>query len=145
MPTDLGKNYPVTWRGDPPHMLKQDIPVWYRFLAIYSGPFINLYYDCALGGPTLTEAEARDPLQKMWRGLLVKRADAIVELENEIWIIEVSADPGLRAVGQLISYGHLWKRDPKINKPVKLVLVSGTIEEDLADVVSSYGGLIFIV
>lgn len=145
MPTDLGKTYSLMWRGDPPHMLKPDIPVWYRFLAIYSGPFIKLYYDCALGGPTLTEAEALDSLKKMWRGLLVKRADAIAELQGEVWIIEVSADPGLRAVGQLISYGHLWKRDPKIDKPVKLVLVSGTIEEDLADVVSSYGGLIFIV
>jgi hypothetical protein len=126
-------------------MLKPDIPIWYRFLAIYSGPFIKLYYDCALGGPTLLWKAGQDPMQRMWRQLLVKRADAIAELENEVWIIEVSADPGLRSVGQLISYGHLWKRDPKIDKPVKLVLVSGTIEEDLADVVSSYGGLIFIV
>ena len=145
MPTELGRSYPLIWRGDPPHMLKPDIPIWYRFLAIYGAPFLKLYYDCALGGPSLTEVQKMDPLQVMWRGLLVKRADAIAELDNEIWIIEVSADPGLRAIGQLISYGHLWKRDPKIVKPVKLVLVSGTIEEDLADVVSSYGVLIFIV
>jgi len=145
MPTELGKNYSMMWRGDPPHMLKPDIPIWYRFLAIYGMPFLKLYYDCALGGPSLSEAEKMDHFQTMWRGLLVKRADAIVELENEIWIVEVSADPGLRAIGQLLSYGHLWKRDSKIDKPVKLVLVSGTIEEDLADVVSSYGVLIFIV
>lgn len=145
MPTQLGKRYELIWRGDPPHMLKPDIPIWYRFLAIYSAPFLNLYYDCALGGPSLDADEMKDPLKVMWRGLLVKRADAIAELENEVWIIEVSADPGLRAVGQLLSYGHLWKRDPKIDKPLKLVLVSGTIEEDLADVVSSYGVLIFIV
>jgi len=112
---------------------------------MYGGPFLKLYYDCALGGPTLTPAMISDPMQKMWRGLLVKRADAMAELDNEIWIIEVSADPGLRAIGQLLSYGHLWNRDPKIDKPLKLVLVSGTIEEDLADVISSYGVLIFIV
>jgi hypothetical protein len=145
MPTELGKPYSLMWRGDPPHMLKPDIPVWYRFLAMYSAPFINLYYDCALGGPSYTAKDLSDHLKKMWRGLLVKRADAIAELENEIWIIEVSADPGLRAIGQLISYGHLWKRDPKINKPVKLVLVARTIEEDLLDVISSYGVLNFIV
>jgi len=145
MPTELGKNYPLMWRGDPPHMLKPDIPVWYRFLAIYGEPFDKLYYDCSLGGPTYSSKELIDPMKKMWRRLLVKRADAIAELEDEVWIIEVSADPGLRAVGQLISYGHLWKRDPKIRKPVKLVLVARTIEEDLADVVSSYGVLIFIV
>ena len=93
----------------------------------------------------MTAKELSDPLKKMWRGLLVKRADAIVELEKELWIIEVSADPGLRSIGQLLSYGHLWTRDPKLDKPHKLVLVSGTIEEDLLDVVSSYGVLTFIV
>jgi len=145
MPTELGKNYSLMWRGDPPHMLKPDIPIWYRFLAMYSGPFEKLYYDCALGGPTLSPNDALDPLKKMWRGLLVKRADAIAELDKEVWIIEVSADPGLRAIGQVITYGHLWGRDPKIDKPVKLVLVSGTIEEDLLDVTSAYGVSIFVV
>lgn len=145
MPTELGKKYSLMWRGDPPHMLKPDIPVWYRFLAMYGGPFDKLYYDCALGGPTLTQADTMDPLKKMWRCLLVKRADAIAELENEIWIIEVSADPGLRSIGQLFSYGHLWSRDPKIDKPVKLVLVSSTIEEDLLDVATAYDMMTIIV
>jgi len=145
MPTELGRNYQLIWRGDPPHMLKPDIPIWYRYLAVYGEPFLKLYYDCALGGPTLSAADALDPLKKMWRGLLVKRADAIAELQNEIWLIEVSADPGLRAIGQLITYGHLWSRDPKSDKPVRLVLVSGTIEEDLLDVSSAYGVSIFVV
>lgn len=125
-------------------MLPVDIPIWYRFLALYGGPFVSLYYDCALGGPTLTRDQQRDKLQVMWRGLLVKRADAIAELDDEVWIIEVSADPGLRAIGQLISYGTLWTRDPKIPKPVKLVLVARTIEEDLLDVASSQGILTFV-
>lgn len=145
MPTELGKPYSLIWRGTPPHMLTPDIPVWYRFLGLYSAPFINLYYDCALGGPTLSTSDAQDPLKRMWRGLLVKRADAIAELSGEVWIIEVSSDPGLRAIGQLISYGHLWERDPKIDKPTKLVLVAATIEEDLADVAGAQGILIFVV
>lgn len=145
MPTELGRPYETIWRGRPPHMLEPDIPVWYRFLAIYAAPIQNLYYDCALGGPTLTPEQQQDKMQVMWRGLLVKRADAIAELENQVWIIEVSADPGLRAIGQLISYGHLWKRDPKIAKPYKLVLVARTIEEDLLDVAGDQGIEVFIV
>jgi hypothetical protein len=144
MPTDLGRSYSLDWRGDPPHMLKPDIPIWYRFLALYGSPFRKLYYDCWLGGPTLTPQERKDPLKLNWRGLLVKRADAIVELDDELWIIEVSADPGLRAIGQLISYGTLWKRDPKIAKTLRLVLVARTIEEDLLDVAAEYGMLCFV-
>ncbi|MBA7604197.1 hypothetical protein ES703_11316 [subsurface metagenome] len=145
MPTDLGRRYSLDWRGDPPHMLKPDIPVWYRFLSLYGAPFLNLYYDCSLGGPLLLDKDKMDPLKKMWRQLLVKRADSIAELEDEVWIIEVSADPGLRAIGQLQSYRVLWVRDPKIFKPERLILVSETIEEDLLDVASTYGIQCYIV
>ncbi|GAH74613.1 unnamed protein product, partial [marine sediment metagenome] len=96
MPTDLGRPYALDWRGDPPHMLKRDVPVWYRFLEKWGTPFLNLYYDCLLGGPFLSPEEKKDPLKWMWRVNLAKRADAIAELENEVWIIEVTTDPGLR-------------------------------------------------
>jgi len=115
-------------------MLVPDVPIWYRFLPIYGGLFVNLYYDVLIGGPYFTQEELKDPLKKMWYQNLAKRADALGELENEIWIIEVTADPGLRAIGQLQSYRALWLRDPKIIKPERLVLVSETIEPDLLDV-----------
>lgn len=145
MPTVLGRPYELMWRGDPPHMLKPDIPVWYRFLPIYGGDIINLYYDVTLGGPYYTPEELKDPLKKMWYQNLAKRADAVAELDDEVWIIEVTADPGLRAIGQLQSYRALWMRDPKIMKPEKMVLVSSTIEKDLLDVAGTYGMLLYIV
>lgn len=145
MTTVLGRPYKLSWRGDPPHMLKPDIPVWYRFLAMYGGPFIDLFYDVTLGGPYYTDAQLKDPLNKMWYQNLAKRADAIVTLDDELWIIEVSADPGLRAIGQLQSYRVLWLRDPKSIKPEKLILVSSTIERDLLDVAGTYGIQCFIV
>lgn len=139
MPTELGKIYSLDWRGRPPHMLDPDVPVWYRFLALYGAPFQKLYYDCWLGGPTYSAQEMKDKLTKMWRGMLVKRADAIAELNDEVWIIEVSADPGLRAIGQLLSYRVLWLRDPKVMKPEKMVLVAATLEDDFLDVATTYG------
>jgi len=145
MPTDLGRSYPLDWRGDPPHMLKRDIPVWYRFLEKWGSRFINLYYDCLLGGPYLTPEEKKDPLKWMWRVNLAKRADAIAELENEVWIIEVAPDPGLRILGQLIAYKTLWLRDPQINKLEHMILVSEVPNEDLFDAASTYGVLIYII
>lgn len=126
-------------------MLDPDVPIWYRFLAIYGAPFINLYYDCALGGPHLTKDQESDHMETMWRDLLVKRADAIAELEDEVWIIEVSSDPGLRAIGQLQSYRVLWIRDPKILKPEKLILIAATIESDLLDVATTYGMQCYVI
>lgn len=145
MPTDLRRSYALDWRGDPPHMLPPDVPVWYRFLEKWGFQFINLYYDCLLGGPYLTAAEKKDPLKRMWRINLAKRADAIAELENEVWIIEVSADPNLKCIGQVQTYRALWLRDPKIHKIERCILVGETIEPDILDAAGIYGLLVFIV
>ena len=145
MPTDLGKPYTLDWRGDPPHLLQPDIPLWYRFLEKWGSGFINLWYDCLLGGPYLTQEEKKDPLKWMWRVNLAKRADAIAELIDEVWIIEVASNPGLRVIGQLQTYRALWLRDPKINKMERLILLSELPNEDLFDAASMHGILIYVL
>ncbi len=113
-------------------MLAPDIPVWYRFLEEWGNQFQALYYDSLLGGPLLTPAENAQPFKRMWRALTSKRSDAIAELPDEVWLIEVAEHPEMRAVGQLITYEALWLEDPKIDKPVRKVLVANTIDPDVA-------------
>ena len=126
-------------------MLRPDIPVWYRFLEAWGYQFISLWYDCLLGGPYLTPEEEKDPMKRMWRENIAKRADAITELANELWIIEVSADPGLRAVGQLQTYRSLWLRDPKITKIERMILIGERIDPDLLDAATMHGITVYIV
>jgi len=145
MSTILGKPFSLDWRGNPPHMLQPDIPVWYRFLEMYGSMFKNLWYDVLLGADHLTTDQEKDPMLIMKRSLMARRADAIVELENEVWIIEVSDDPGLRAVGQIMSYLVLWSRDPVILKPEQMILVCSTIEPNLLDATTSYGIRVYII
>lgn len=120
-------------------MLAEDIPVWYRYLDKWGFLFEALYYDCLLGGPTLTKEEQSDPMKRMWRANTAKRADAIADLANEIWIIEVAHRPGLRAVGQLFVYRSLYLEDPPITKPIQLVLVAEEIDKDLFAAAAGYG------
>lgn len=145
IPTTLKKPFSLSWRGDPPHMLPPDIPVWWRFLETWGHEIKKLYYDCLLGGPFLTEEEEKDPIKKSWRYINSKRPDAIAETEKEVWIIEVSANPGLRAIGQVISYESLWQEDPKIEKLERPVLVVETLDTDLGAVAGKLGVLIFVV
>jgi hypothetical protein len=84
-------------------------------------------------------------MKRMWRFNTSKRADAIAELENEVWIIEVADYPGLRAVGQLNVYQTLWIEDPPIAKPERLVLVSERIDNDLGAACSRFGIQIYLV
>ena len=131
MPTDLGPKYSTDWRGKPPHMLAPDQPVWYRFLDQAAPQFLSLYYDCLLGGPTLTGSDIQDPMKRMWRAVTSKRADAIAETQTETWLIEVSSYPGMRAIGQLLTYRNLWREDPRIKKPTKMVLVADDFDPDI--------------
>jgi len=145
MPTTLGKSFSVEWRGDPPHMLQPDVPVWYRFLTTYGGEIQSLFYDCYLGGPFLSPEDEKDPFKRMWRANTAKRADAIAETETEVWIIEVSDYPGMRAVGQLFTYQTLWLEDAVIAKIERLLLVCGRIDEDIAAACGKMGILVYVV
>lgn len=145
MPTELKRKYRLDWRGKPPHMLRADIPVWYRFLEKYGDMFTGLYYDCLLGGPFLTRKEEDDPLKRMWRATTAKRPDAIAELENEVWLIEVSDYPGMRAVGQLHTYQALWLEDPKIAKIEKMCLVCSRLDTDIGAACGKFGFMVFII
>lgn len=123
MGTTLGRDYPLDWRGDPAHMLKSDIPVWYRYLDLHKEEIIALYYDCLLGGEDLSTKEEQDPFRRAWKMLTGKRADVIAETEKEVQIIEVTSEIGMRAVGQLQVYRALWLQDPKIAKIERLIIV----------------------
>jgi len=113
-------------------MLAPDIPIWYRFLEKQAARFIHLYYDCYLGGPAGNPTEETDPLDRMWRALTSKRADVIAETGAEVWLIEVASSPGMRSLGQLLTYHTLWNTDPKISKPVNLVLVANELDPAIA-------------
>lgn len=139
MPTFLGRPYSTAWRGDPPHMLKEDVPIWYRWLGIYAPRITALYYDVLLGGPILTPQQEKDTYWKLWRTSTSKRADAIAEVENAVWIIEVARRPGLRAVGQLLVYRTLWLEDPKISKLEKMLLVFEELDKDLIAAAAQVG------
>ena len=145
MTTVLHKAFSLEWRGTPPHMLAPDVPVWYRFLESKQARFTSLYYDALLGAPDLTPEEEKDPIKRMWKFNISKRADVITTTDNEVWIIEVADDPGLRALGQLHVYRTLWLQDPVINLPERLILVCERIDPHLLDAAIQHGVKVYEV
>jgi len=81
----------------------------------------------------------------MWYDLNAKRIDAIGVKSNEIWLIEVTARPGMRCIGQLATYLSLWMDDPKLSNKIRPVLVSDSVSTDIQQVLKQYGMLAFSV
>jgi len=125
-------------------MLKVDVPVWYEFLEKHKEKFISIYYDCRLGGPGYTPSEYDEKLRGMWKYLGSKRADVIAETEKEVWIIEVTSLATIKALGQLLLYKSLWLEDPRIDKPVIMVLVSDYTDANVEAGMKSYGIRVFL-
>lgn len=93
----------------------------------------------------MTRVEGQDPMQRMWKSLISKRADAIAETQTHVWLIEVSAYPGMRALGQLLTYQTLWRQDPQIKKPDKLILVADAVDPDISPTFELYGVSLHLV
>jgi len=145
MPTILGRPYNTGWRGSPPHMLREDVPIWQRFLDKYGDFYPAVYYDVAVGGPDLSEEELKDPLKRMWLYNNSKRIDAVIKLPDEVMIIEVSTTPGLRAIGQLLTYVVLWQRDDPWQLIEKPYLICEHMDKDLITSASMYGISVIVV
>lgn len=139
MPTTLGKKFDPAFRGKYPQMLEEDWPTWDRFLDLYSDTFLCLYYNVRVGGQINIDPKISNSIAKAWYDSTAKRIDVLGEKENEVWIIEVTTQPGLRAVGQILSYFNLWVLDPKIEKPIVNVLVAEELDPDLEYVLFSSG------
>ena len=139
MPTMLGEPYSVLWRGRYPHMLPEDIPVWNMALDRDAHLFERVFYDVRLGGVVDSDPAHSEKMREMYYNVTAKRIDVLAELKDELWIIEVATKPGLRAVGQLMTYVALWYDDPKINKKAVGVLVAHAIDADLARSLEIYG------
>lgn len=145
MPTSTGKSYETNWRGQPPHLLEVDVPVWYEFLNHHAPDVVKLYYDVYVGGHDFTPEQLKDPFQRMWYRNTAKRIDAVIETENEVWLIEVATYLAIRAIGQAMSYQVLWSQDPKIDKIERPVLVGKYMDADLLGVAGKLGIRVFLV
>ena len=145
MPTTLGPEYLPSFSGNPPHMLREDIPVWDKFREKYSPLWKKLFLDVLVGGPSLTPDEEKDGLKRMWRYNNSKRLDAVALLENEVWIIEVASNPGLRSLGQLMTYVALWQDDDPLGLLEIPVLVCEIQDTDLTMSATKYGIQTFVI
>jgi len=145
MPTQLGEPYSVLWRGKYPHMLDEDRPVWEKFLVQNIELFEKVYYDVRVGGVIPPIEYGDEKSRRMFYEVTAKRIDVLAERRDEVWIIEVANRPGLRAMGQLMTYVTLWYDDPKIMKPAKGVLVAIAIDDDLRRALEINGVLVRLV
>lgn len=127
----LGEPFPPTWRGRPPAMLDADVPVWHAFLDQRGAEFTRFFYNVRITSEDLAARFPRAEDRSIAEALLPKRIDAVGERGADIWLIEVAETPGLRSLGQLLTYRTLWAREhPDQAARLRMVLLARTCPAD---------------
>lgn len=128
-----------------PHMLPNEIPIWERWLALYGKDFKNFRYDVHVGEGVDPGKDVPEKYRQLAKMLTQKRIDAVAERNGEIWIFEVKPDAGLSALGQLLAYRQLYRRDFKETRPIKLAVVTTKVNKDEFWVFNQHGIVVYEV
>lgn len=106
-----------------PHFIRHDAQIWERFLRTQSHPKFRVAYDVHVGTPSTAAADLPENYARMVNALSTKRIDVILYFPKETIILEVKQYAGLAAIGQALSYKHLFKaRFPEKPNPVAGIL-----------------------
>ena len=122
-----------------PHMFREDIAIWERFLEDFGQNYNGFDYDVKVGQGT-PPPDNTPPEYAHMQGTLSKyRIDVVGYIGSQIEIIEVKPHAGTVAIGQVVSYVELYKRDFSPSLPVRGVIVSDWYIEDVDHLTNELG------
>jgi len=127
-----------------PHMLACDTEVWTKFLESGFIAVKEVWYDVRVGLPVFLGlgADVRDA--RIAAGLTRKRIDVVAAVGGGFWIIEIKPYVNMYAVGQVLTYTRLFRKEYAVPGPVVSVLLADGYDEDLLDEFDEFGILVIV-
>ena len=126
--------YPPELMHKYPHMFPLDKIVWNKFLAKYSGQYLNFMYDVTCGIQAEMQPDWNSSTKKDAAILSKLRIDAVGETPGFIDIIEVKPRGNMSAIGQLLTYENHYIKEYQPIKPTRKVLVCEEIDPNIAEI-----------
>jgi len=122
--------FPSTYFAKHPRMSVEDWPVWKQFLLKHHKRYKHILYDYPLGEGSSQPKTDPSSDADSYRHLTKKRVDAIGETADEIHLFEVKPRLTPKALGQAMTYLHLYKRQEKPRKQVRAYILCQLANED---------------
>ena len=114
-----------------PHMVKEEIELWKKFLSKYGKKFDYYAYDVHVGKGVAGTEGLTDPYKYMAIRLSQKRIDVLAYKDGGIYIIELKDIADLQAIGQLQGYKTLYEDDYGKGIVRGLIIVSSSADHDV--------------
>lgn len=128
-----------------PRMSQEDTPIWSDFL--FGSPIIydGFDYDVRVGTDRGALLDAADADKQLWADLRYRRIDAVGFLGNERHIFEVKPKADSRTIGQVYSYGKLYRQSNPATEVVYCHIVARAFDFDDMLFLTDSGVLLHIV
>lgn len=128
-----------------PHMIKQEIVTWKRFLKAYGHNFAKYRYDVHVGRGIGQIPGFTPVLQAMATRITQKRIDVVAARGAETYIIEIKERASMAAIGQLITYRELYEKRYGHGRVTGLIIVAEHVDPDIRGVIEKFKIKLFLV
>jgi len=141
----LGLAYVPKVQNRYPHMLREDIIIWRRFVA--NGDYLPdvVWYDVRCGSAVEVPDGQPDWMTNMaWR-LTRKRIDVVGRVGRDYWIIEIKPRATHDAFGQAVFYADRFRKDYALNGEIIPVILTDLADPDILPLCNDAGVLVLEV
>ena len=122
-----------------PHMKPEDVAVWERFIIKNPDWCESVDYDVAVGKGAPVDPEHPENIQRDHTILTQKKIDCVCYRGSEFILVEVKPVADMRALGQIITYSHLYAADHPEAGALTRVVVAGMLERELDAIYAAQG------
>jgi len=125
-----------------PHFIKHDAIIWRDMLL--HGPRLNatVAYDVHVGTPSPAAADVPPNYARMIETLSTKRIDVVIFFPQETYACEIKPAAGCDAIGQALSYAHLFKAKFPEYPKVRPCIITDTAQPDISTRCVTFGVLL---
>jgi len=131
--------YPFVIQSYYPHMKPADIHIWEKFIRANAGFFESVDYDVPVGEPPAWMDTENDSHAKGQAILYKKKIDVVAFRPGEIWLIELKPFAGSSALGQILAYEILYKREHKGTEVVRPCVITNACSNGFPDLFHAKG------
>lgn len=122
-----------------PHMKPEDVAVWSRFIEKNPTYFDTADYDVPCGTGAPVDPNHPPEIQRDHTILTQKKIDVVGYRENSVTLVEVKPIADMRALGQILTYSHLYALDHPEVTDLQRMVVAGSVERELEPIYASQG------
>ena len=128
-----------------PHMREWEMEIMDRFHKHIKFKAI-FTYDEHVRINTKTPMEVQTDMEKqLWKQMTAYRIDVVIETNTEIYVCEVKDRLRPSAIGQALTYAHLYHKIHKPKKPVIPAIITALSDPDAKLVCDHYGIFVWVV